>query len=160
VTDKGIEAGIGIAREPYPHVGVGDPKVAYDYRRVEVDEALAGSGTLQACSVELDMDNKDPRRASYKLVSASGTDDDRALVKLEVLPGPKGRTYYELPRDTVSLAKGAFSRTAGGPQLEAPAELIVLRKDTDARVYQIEELGAPMRLTFTLSFDGRELRKK
>jgi hypothetical protein len=164
VTEQGVTAGIAIASDPYPHVGVGDPNVAYDYRRVEIDEALAttaaSGGSIRACSVELDMSESDSRRASYKLITPAGTDEDQALVKLEVHPGAGGRTFYDLPRHTVTLAKGAFTRTAGGPHLETPVELVVIRKGGEVDVYKSADVFTAPKLAFSVGFDGSELRKK
>lgn len=160
VTEKGVAAGIAWVKEPYPHVGVGDPKVQYDYRRVEVDGALAESaanGTLHDCSITLDMKEEDHRRASYKLIAPTGKDEGQALVKLEVHGAADGRTWYELPRHTFTVAKGWYANA--GPKVNTPVELIVLNKDSEVRICKTAEAGGTQRL-MTLYFDGNELRTK
>lgn len=160
VTEKGVAAGIAWVKDPYPHVGVGDPKVQYDYRRVEVDSALAESaanGTLRDCSITLDMKEEDHRRASYKLIPPTGKDEDQALVKLEAHCTTNGRTWYELPRHTFTLAKGWFANA--GPKVNTPVELIVLNKDGEVRIGKTEESGKSQ-IVMTVYFDGNELRVK
>ncbi len=160
VTEKGVTAGIAWVKEPYPHVGVGDPKVEYDYRRVEVDGALAegaAHGTLHECSIALDMKEEDRRRASYKLIPPTGKDTAQALVKLEAHCATSGRTWYELPRYTMTVAKGWFANA--GPQVNTPVELIVLNKDSEVKIGKIDENGKSQ-LVMTVYFDGNELKVK
>lgn len=162
VTEKGVTPGIAFAiGDPYPHVQIGDPHVEYDFRRVEVDAALAAgaaNGVLPACSIVLDMKEGDRRRVSYKLVAPNGKDEDQALVKLEAHCTAVGRTFYELPRYTMTVAKGWFSK-ASGPSVNTPVELIVLNKGGEVKIYKSEDLGKP-ELVFTVSFDGKELQRK
>lgn len=162
VTERGVTPGIAfVARDPYPHVEIGDPQVEYDFRRVEVDAALAegaANGVIPACSVTLDMKEGDRRRVSYKLVAPNGKDEDQALVKLEAHCTASGRTFYEMPRYTLTVAKGWFSK-AGGPSVNTPVELIVLNKGGEVRIYKEEDLGRPD-LVYIISFDGNELRVK
>jgi hypothetical protein len=158
VTEKGVASGVRLSQQPYPHIGVGDPANEPDYRLVEVDEALAAGDAVSACSVALDQDEARPRRAGYKLVPPAG-DDNQALVKLEVHPGAGAqRTFYDLPRYTKTLAKGWFSK-AGGPRVDTPVELVLLKKGDEVRVYNVEDSDRSPALLFTLSFDGAELKK-
>ncbi len=160
VTEKGTAAGITWVKEPYPHVGVGDPKVEYDYRRVEVDGALAenvANGTLYDCSISLDIKETDPRRASYKLIVPNGKDEDRALVKLEAHCATNGRTWYELPRHTFTIAKGWYANA--GPKVNTPVELIVLNKGEEVRIFRTEGENKPERV-MTVYFDGRAMGVK
>ncbi|MBI3574672.1 MAG: hypothetical protein HY083_03315 [Gammaproteobacteria bacterium] len=160
-TDKGVMPGIDlVSGPPYPHVCVGDPNVLYDHRRVEADEALAGNannGKIMNCSMALDMNEEDHRRASYKLVPPNGSDDDQTLVKFEARVN-SARTWYEFPRDTFSLAKGWISKTPRGPSVSAPVELFVLKKDNKAQVYKIEDIAKAPVLVFNVRYDGNELK--
>lgn len=161
VTETGVTTGIHITPEPYAHVGVGNPDVIYDYRRVAVHEALAGtgSGTIVRCSMVIDRDESDSRRVSYKLMPATGKDDDQALVLLNAnCASPAGRTFYDYPRDTFTLANGWYSR---GPRVSHPVDLIIVRKDAgEVRVYRVEDISRKPDPVFALSFDGAELHMK
>jgi len=159
VTETGVVAGIELTTTgPYPHVCVGDPKVEYDHRRVEVDAALAAQGgRLHECSMLLDM-NEDRRRSSYKLVPPDGRDNDKVLVKFEVRPGGEGRVWYDFPRDTFMLAKGWLPRQARAPQVAAPVELVVLNQDDAVRVYQIVDIAKASVPLLTLRLDSSGLK--
>jgi len=155
VTENGVRPGIEVMPEPYPHVGVGDPAVTYDYRRVAVDEALGANGPLASCSYVIDRDEGDTRATSYKLVPASGVDDDQALVLLVAHCAPNGRTFYDFPRYTFTLANGWYS---AGPRVRTPANLIVMKKGYTVRVDKIEDLTQRPERVFSIAFDGSELR--
>lgn len=162
VTEKGVAAGIEfMTAGPYPHICVGDPSVQYDHRRVEVDAALAAAangGKIHDCSMALDMNEADRRRASYKLVPPAGQDNDKVLVMFEVRPGGDGRTWYDFPRDTFMLAKGWYSKTPRGPRVSAPVELAVLNKEDAVRVYKATDISQAPAPLLTVRFDGSELK--
>ncbi|MCG6871335.1 MAG: hypothetical protein LJE84_03510 [Gammaproteobacteria bacterium] len=156
VTANGVSEGIDLASEPYPHVAVGDPAAPHHFRRVEVDEGLAGNGKVMNCSVVLDVKEEDPRRASYKLVEATGEDDDQALVKIEPRATDAGRSFYELPANTFSLAVGWFSGSQGN-KVNSPVELVVLKKDTEIPIFQTEDMWKDPEPVLTVRFDGNRL---
>lgn len=161
VTEKGVAAGIAfVTGDPYPHVCVGNPDVEYDHRRVEVDAALANAadgGRILNCSVMLDMKEGERRRASYKLVPPDGSDNDKVLALFEVRVAGT-RTWYDFPRDTFMLAKGWISKIPRGPQVAAPAELVVLNKDDAAQVYKVADVAKSPEPLFTVRFDGSDLK--
>lgn len=159
VSEKGITAGVAISREPYPHVGVGDPQSQYNYRRVAVDAALvegAANGLLQSCSYVLHQKGEDIRRAGYKLVPNKG-DDDMALVKLEV-HAPNGRSFYDLPRYTMTLANGSFSPPSH-PRVATPVQLIVLRKGGEVTISVAEDVWTPPLELLRVHYDGTALQR-
>lgn len=160
VTEKGVSPGIAVNPTPYPHVGVGDPRVEYDYRRVEVDpDLLAASATsLSRCAYALDQKDEDKRRASYKLVTGSDDDSERVLVKLSAnCGGPGGRTRYVLARNMFSLAKGWYS-DASGSRAVYPEELVILNKDQAVQCYKAVGERNKEELAFTLRYDGKNLQ--
>jgi hypothetical protein len=160
VTEKGVTPGISISSDPYPHVGIGDPNAEPDFRRVEIDETLAGNVSndyVSACSIQLEHKEEDKRRSAYKLINTTGKDDDQALVKFEV--SQKGRTSYEFPRNTFTLAKGWHSKD-GGPRVTTPVELVALRKGNNVRVFVTTDSKKESDLLFTISFDGNEVKKQ
>jgi hypothetical protein len=164
VTENGVVTGISFVREPYPHIPVGDPQLSSaDYRRVEIDAALADSardGVITACSYVLDAKpGADHRRVSYKII-ASGNDDDMALVKLEAhCAAPGQRTFYEFPRDTMTLANGWYLWDRG-PQVRTPVNLVVLGKNGEVRIYRTVDIRKPPELVFIVQFDGTRLIQK
>lgn len=163
VTKDGVVPGIRFLREPWPHVAVGDPALSSaDCRRVEADAALADSAsdnTIKTCSFTIDMKNTENRRASYKLVAATGDDDDRVLVKLEARSaGPGQRVFYELPLNTPALANGWYLAGGKGPQAETPVNLVVLRKGDEVKIHRAGDIHKPAEFVFSIRFDGSELR--
>jgi hypothetical protein len=160
VTENGITPGINFADQPYPHVPVGDPRNEPDFRRVRIDAALATSstnGAVARCSLALTPNDDDRRRASYELVPPSGRDDDRALIKLEARAAPGWRTWYNPPRDTLTVAKGWFPEGGYGPRANTPVELVVLRKGAEIEVYETDRTNPHGRVKWKLRFDGAEL---
>lgn len=165
VTEKGIAPGIRFLRAPYPHVVVGDPAlVSADYRRVEVDAALANGAagdSITRCSYLYDRKSDDSRRASYMLVTPDGTDDDRALVKLEAHCAAAGcRTFYDLPLDTFALANGWYLAGGKGPQVSTPVNLVVLTKGGEVRIYRTVDVWKKPELVFGVEFNGADLKQK
>ncbi|MBI3778847.1 MAG: hypothetical protein HY274_08045 [Gammaproteobacteria bacterium] len=164
VTENGVVPGIKFLREPYPHIPVGDPKLSSnDYRRVEVDASLASGGdaTVMKCSYVLDMQTGDKRRASYKLVPATGEDDDQALVKLEAHCAPPGqRSFYDLPLYTFALANGWYLANGTGPQARTPVNLVVLNKGDEVKINRAIDVWKQSEHVFSVAFDGRELKQK
>lgn len=163
VTKDGVVPGIQFLREPWPHVAVGDPALSSaDCRRVELDAALADSAadnTIKTCSFTIDMKNPKNRRASYKLVAATGNDDDRVLVKLEALcAAPGQRVFYELPLNTLALANGWYLAGGKGPQAETPVNLVVLRKDDAVKIHRAGDIHKPAEIVFSVHFDGSGLK--
>lgn len=162
VTESGVAEGIRFSPAPYPHVLVGDAREEYDYRRVKIDPQLASQSrdtTLTECSVVLDTNNDDRRRASYTLAPPSGADADKALVKIEVRAGAGVRTWYEFPRYTFSVAKGWVAEQPGAPRVLAPVELVVLEKGAAIRVMQTARDSGKSNALMTLAFDGVVLRR-
>jgi len=163
VTENGITPGIGCVNEPYPHVPVGDRRAEPDYRRVALADALAGSavnGAVTRCSLTLESNDADRRRASYKLVPPSNKDDDQALVKFEVHAAPGARSAYDFPRYTFTVAKGWISDAPGRPQANTPVELVVLKRGATVTVTQTERGSGAPQTVMQLEFDGNELRRK
>lgn len=163
VTEKGITPGIRLLPTPYPHVPVGDPRVSSaDYRRVEIDPALmmnAQAQAIAACSIEIAYKEGERRRSSYKLIPPKGGDDDQALVKFEAnCATGDGRTFYDFPRDTFTVAKGWYSHNVQGPRVQMPVELAVLKKDCTARVLKVEDIAGRPALVFGVVFDGATLK--
>lgn len=162
VTEHGITPGISYVNEPYPHVPVGDPRNEPDFRRVPVDEGLLGASTNGAvtnCSLVLVPNDDDRRRASYQLTPPSGRDDDRALIKLEVRAPQGSRTWYQPPRETLTVAKGWLAEGGSGPRVNTPVELMVLKKDGEIEVYETDRTYPLGRLRLRLRFDGAELTR-
>lgn len=164
VTKDGVVPGIQFLREPWPHVAVGDPALSSaDCRRVELDAALADSApdsTIQDCSFTIDMKNTENRRASYKLVAATGDDDDRILVKLEArCAAPGQRVFYELPLNTLALANGWYLAGGKGPQAETPVNLVVLRKGDEVKILRAGDIHKPAEFVFSVHFDGSGLKQ-
>jgi hypothetical protein len=163
LTETGILPGIQFLNEPYPNVLIGDPANQMSYTRVEVDTELADSAKenmITSCSWALDVKEGEKRRASYKLVPPRGDDDHQAMVKVEAhCAKPGGRTSYEFPHDTFTLASGWFTGP-GGSKVSAPANLVVLDKDNSIRVYKTEDIWRAQELVFAASYDGRELKLK
>lgn len=163
VTENGIVPGIKFAREPYPHVPVGDPNLSSsDFRRVAIDTALADGakdGVITACSCVLEA-GEGARRSSYKLVAPRGKDENLALVKLEAhCAAPGQRTFYELPRDTMVLASGWYLQ-GKGPQVRTPVDLVVLAKDTPVGINRTVDIRKPPEHVFIVQFDGARLIQK
>lgn len=161
VTKDGVVPGIRILCEPYLHVAVGDPALSSaDYRRVEVDAALAGTGdTIKECSYTIDTKNSGDRRSSYKLVAPSGSDDDKILVKFDVHGGTAGRrTSYDFPRFTLALANG-WHLAGNGPQVETPVNLVVLKKGDEVNIHRTMDIHKPAEPVFSVRFDGTDLKQ-
>lgn len=159
-TENGVTSGIHFVNQPYPHVPVGDPRNEPDLRRVRLAEALASAsanGAVTSCSINLVPNDDDRRRASYDLVPPTGRDDDQALVKLEVHPPSGWRTWYNLPRETLTVAKGWLSEGGTGPRVSTPVELVVLKKDGSIAVHETDRTNPNGRLKFRLRFDGSTL---
>lgn len=160
VTENGIVPGMKFARDPYPHVPIGDSGLSSaDFRRVEIDAALADGardGVITACSYALEA-GEGNRRSSYKLVAPTGKDEDAALVKLEAhCAAPGQRTFYELPRDTMVLASGWYL-WGRGPQVRTPVDLIVLAKNSRAVVNRTVDIRKEPEHVFVIHFDGAKL---
>lgn len=163
VTENGVVPGIKFARDPYPHVPVGDPNLSSaDFRRVEIDAALADGaryGVLTACSYALEA-GEGNRRSSYKLVAPTGKDENAALAKLEAhCAAPGQRTFYDLPRDTMVLASG-WHLWGKGPQVRTPVDLIVLAKNGAVQVNRTVDIRKPPEHVFVVEFDGAKLIQK
>ncbi|GAB4508402.1 MAG: hypothetical protein Tsb0026_06980 [Sulfuricaulis sp.] len=164
ITKNGVAPGIQFLHKPYPHVVVGDPTLSSaDCRRVEVDAALANStadDTIMTCSYIIEMKNSENRRSSYKLVAATGDDDDRILVKIEVRSVASGqRTFYDLPLNTLALANGWYLAGGKGPQAETPVNLVVLKKGDEIKIRRMVDMHKPAEFVFSASFNGSELRQ-
>lgn len=164
VTQNGVVPGIQFLRDPYPHVAVGDPSLSSaDYRRVEVDPALANNnaeGILKACSYAVDTKNSGNRRSSYKLVALAGNDDDKILVKFDApCATPGQRTFYDMPLYTLALANGWRLAGGKGPQAETPVNLVVLKKGDEVRINRTVDLSKPPEFVFSVNFDGAELKQ-
>ncbi|BAU46877.1 hypothetical protein SVA_0295 [Sulfurifustis variabilis] len=160
VTENGMTPGIDFVDEPYPHVPVGDPRNEPDFRRVQIEDALASSstnGAVTSCSLALVPNDDDRRRASYRLVPPTGRDDDQALVKLEARAAPGCRTWYNPPRETLTVAKGWIPEGGSGPRVRTPVEMMVLRKGGEIGVYETNRSDPQGRLKFRVRFDGAEL---
>jgi hypothetical protein len=160
VTENGVIPGIKFAREPYPHVPVGDPSLSSaDFRRVPVDAALADGakdGVIAACSYVLEA-GEGTRRSSYKLVAPTGRDEDAALVKLEAhCAAPGQRSFYDLPRDAMVLASGWYLQDKG-PQVRTPVNLVVLAKDASVQINRTVDIRKPPEHVFIVHFDGAGL---
>jgi hypothetical protein len=165
VTENGIVPGIKFLREPFPHVAVGDPGLSSaDYRRVEVDAALAAGAaddTIMACSYAADMKSGATRRASYKLVPPAGGEDDLTLVKFEArCATPGNRTYYDFPLYTRALANGWYLAGGKGPQVSAPVNLVVLKKGDEVAIHRTVDFSKRPELVFTVHFDGAGLKRQ
>ncbi len=160
VTQDGVVPGIRTLPEPYPHVPVGDPALSSaDYRRVEVDATLAGSGDIiNNCSYTIDTKNSGNRRSSYKLVAPSGSDDDTILVKFDVHGGAGQRTSYDFPRFTLALANG-WHLAGQGPQVETPVNLVVLKKGDEVNIHRTMDIHKPAAPVFSVRFDGSGLKQ-
>lgn len=164
VTKNGVVPGIQFLREPYPHVAVGDPALSSaDCRRVEVDATLADNATdniIKTCSHIIDMKASENRRSSYKLVAATGDDDDRILIKIEArCAAPGQRTFYDLPLTTLALANGWYLAGGKGPQAETPVNLVVLKKGDEVKIHRTVDMHKPAEFVFSVRFDGSELRQ-
>lgn len=162
VTENGVTPGIHFVNDPYPHVPVGDPRNEPDFRRVQIDPALASgsfNGAVSSCSLALAPNDDDRRRASYRLAPPNGRDDDQALVKLEVHAPPGWRSSYNPPRETLTVAKGWLPEGGSGPRVNTPVELMVLRKGGEIEVYQTDRTHPLGSLKFRLRFDGTELAR-
>jgi SH3-like domain-containing protein len=103
------------------------------------------------------MKEEDHRRASYKLIPPTGKDEGHALVKLEAHCATSGRTWYELPRYTTTIAKGWFANA--GPKVNTPVELVILEKGGEVKISKTDENGKSQ-LVMTVQFDGNELKVK
>ena len=163
VTENGIVPGIKFARDPYPHVPIGDPSLSSaDFRRVKIDATLADGakdGVITACSYALEA-GAGTRRSSYKLVAPTGKDDDAVLVKLEAhCAAPGQRTFYDLPRDTMVLASGWYLWDRG-PQVRTPVDLIVLAKNSHVVINRTVDIRKEPQHVFVIHFDGAKLIQK
>jgi hypothetical protein len=165
VTENGVVPGVKFLRDPFPHVAVGDPKLSSaDYRRVEVDAALAtnaADGVITACSYASDMKSGEVRRASYKLVPPTGKDDGEALVKFEArCATPGNRTFYDFPLYTLALANGWYLADGKGPQVSTPVNLVVLEKNNEVGIHRTVDFSQRPEPVFFVHFDGAELKRK
>ena len=160
VTEAGVTPGIRLSgKDPYPFIGVGDPANSSDYRRVEADKALAdGSkdGVITSCSIVLDMNEEDNRRSSYKMIPATGTDDDKALVLVEARASKTGRTHYDLPRYAFNVASGWH---ANGPVVTFPVNLVIINKDSTIKVMKTEDITKGSSPFMAVQFDGTGMKK-
>lgn len=162
VTKSGVAPGIQFLTKPYPHIDIGDPKILPNYRRVEVDTELASKASkdsITECSMKLERKQEDNRRSSYMLIPQKQGDEEKALIKLEArCASDKGRTFYQVPRNTFSLAVGWIRKTSG-PGVSTPVELLVLPKGEEIKIYKTEDINKDPERVFAIKFDGKNVKK-
>jgi hypothetical protein len=163
VTENGVTDGIQFTADgTYPHVVVGDPDNPYLMRRVKVDDGLAHQArnhTIGECSIELDVNDDDRRRASYRLVPAGERDTEQALVKLEAhCNRDGGRTWYWLPRNAFSVAVGEYA-DPDGHRTRVPVNLLVVHKDDVVEICRTEDVWKAPEHVFDIRYDGSTLRQ-
>lgn len=156
VTERGVEAGIRVYVDPYPHIALGEKGRGRWQERLALGRRDFPDPPKVLVRASLLRIKKEERQ--FFLLVKEEKEDPRALVKLAIPAGFRGSTSITLADGVTEVVRGTCAQGAAGRMGHHDELLVIASKPgVVARVERFGRLyGAPAHLV--VAFDGEGVR--
>jgi len=156
VTERGVEEGIRVHMDPYPHIALGERGRGRWLERVALGRRDFPNPPERLAAASLLRIKKEERQ--FFLLAKEEKADPRALVKLAIPAGYRGSTSIALAEGVIEVTRGTCAQGIAGRMGHHDELLVIASKPgVVARVERFGRLyGAPAHLV--VAFNGESVR--